>query len=697
MSVAFIPTRRKELWSWYINDWANSSWPNVGNAFCVPLLLTALCIQKACQDIVCDITGHAIEHDKAAKVYIGNIPIVPESFAFYMISISGMFQAIIFCGIGPIADYGSYRKILFTASTISGAIGVCLYFLFWDATKIWWLAGILTIILNIVYGLSTIAYNAYLPLLVSSHPKIINAVTKGVNDEELDDMEQKLANEISQIGFGIGYVGTIISVIITVIILIIYPSFNYYIDETSYGYTEKSNLNSQHTHFHQFNELFGQTVNEIDVFHTSNQIISMQFKYQNMKYNSFAANHGEYENANIIQSIYNDTNQISSIKVWTSSETSSIAAIQFSDGWIASDIIGDSISLSSHQQSVASYTSANTKWILGGWYGIIASDSSTNDNQSFLSSISFLWINPKSDSLWDTQGYRLSLLVSGIWWLLFGLFPVFNLKQRPGPTLPPQQKWYLFGFKQVGSTIKDAKENKEIFWYLIAWFLFSDGMNTFSSAAVIFASIEFGFGGSQYGILMLLTLSFALIGNFLFLWIEKKFNIRQKSMLLFHLFVMAALPIFVGIGLIPSLPFGVKTELEFYICVAIFGINVGSMQSYARSVFAMLVPQGRETEMFALYEITDKGSSWMGTLMIAIISNVASLRWGIFYVFFFFAVPIPILYFKVKVTINKDQEAKDGKLAMPRKVKFGFQRSKTLVNQRNEFKDTLRRSLTYQF
>ena len=110
------PTKRKELWSWYINDWANSSWPNVGNGFCVPLLLTAICIQKACQDIVCDVTGHAINADKPASVYIGSIPIVPESFAFYMISISGMFQAIIFCGIGPIADYGHYRKMLFNLS-----------------------------------------------------------------------------------------------------------------------------------------------------------------------------------------------------------------------------------------------------------------------------------------------------------------------------------------------------------------------------------------------------------------------------------------------------------------------------------------------------------------------------------------------------------------------------------------------------
>ena len=257
----------------------------MGNGFCIPLLLTVICTQKACQDIECDALGNSINSNENPLVWIGDIGIVPESFAFYMISISGMLQAVIFCGVGPIADYGNFRKMLFNISSICGAIGVCIYYAFYDAST-WFLAGILSIILNVFYGLSTIAYNAYLPLLVESHPKIINAIKQGKKEDELDNIVNQLTNEISQIGFGIGYAGTIVSVIITVILLILFPALNYHIDETPHGFTEKTTTNIDHFNFRSFDELIGQKVNGIQCSYTSNQLYSMQFYYKDTTYNA---------------------------------------------------------------------------------------------------------------------------------------------------------------------------------------------------------------------------------------------------------------------------------------------------------------------------------------------------------------------------------------------------------------------------
>ena len=50
---------------------------------------------------------------------------------------------------------------------------------------------------------------------------------------------------------------------------------------------------------------------------------------------------------------------------------------------------------------------------------------------------------------------------------------------------------------------------------------------------------------------------------------------------------------------------------------------------------------------FALYEITDKGSSWIGPAMVAVVSNFASMRWAVFYVIILFILPMPILWWGV--------------------------------------------------
>merc|ERR1712129_470812 len=71
--------------------------------------------------------------------------------------------------------------------------------------------------------------------------------------------------------------------------------------------------------------------------------------------------------------------------------------------------------------------------------------------------------------------------------------------------------------------------------------------------------------------------------------------------------------------------------------------------SYARSVFVQMLPRGKEAEMFALFEITDKGSSWIGPLTTAVIANTLSIRWAMIYVVFFFLIPMVILVYGVNL------------------------------------------------
>lgn len=65
-------------------------------------------------------------------------------------------------------------------------------------------------------------------------------------------------------------------------------------------------------------------------------------------------------------------------------------------------------------------------------------------------------------------------------------------------------------------------------------------------------------------------------------------------------------------------------------------------------MFADLVPKGRESEFFGLYAITDKGSSWLGPLTIAAITDATQeIRYAFIFLLVLLSLPIPIIYFGV--------------------------------------------------
>lgn len=75
-----------------------------------------------------------------------------------------------------------------------------------------------------------------------------------------------------------------------------------------------------------------------------------------------------------------------------------------------------------------------------------------------------------------------------------------------------------------------------------------------------------------------------------------------------------------------------------------YGLGLGVIQSYSRALFSSLVPPGLEGEFFGFFEVTDKGSSWLGPIVIGVIQQLTGeLRFGVFYVFFMMAVPLPFL------------------------------------------------------
>lgn len=177
------PTTTRELYAWYLYDWANSVYFTVAIGGFLPLQLLRLtelewCRGKGILPAFCD-EDLAVGFS-GASVSVGALKIRPDSAATYFISLSVLTQALVFVTVGPLADFGRLRYRLLIVFGISGAVATGLIF-FIASPRLWYLCGIGIIVSNTCIGASIIMYNAFLPLLVDSHPDVlaVAAPTRG--------------------------------------------------------------------------------------------------------------------------------------------------------------------------------------------------------------------------------------------------------------------------------------------------------------------------------------------------------------------------------------------------------------------------------------------------------------------------------------------------------------------------------------
>ncbi|KAF4701262.1 Autophagy protein 22, partial [Perkinsus olseni] len=167
-----------------------------------------------------------------------------------------------------------------------------------------------------------------------------------------------------------------------------------------------------------------------------------------------------------------------------------------------------------------------------------------------------------------------------------------------------------------------------------------DALSTMTYIGVLFAQEALCFGFVQQGILVITIWVAAVLGNYFYVWVKKRLDLRTKTVLLINLAVFALLNFYGCLSLIPNLPFGFKSSAEMYTYSAIYGFHIGAVQSFQRALFADFTIPGRETEFFSLYAITDRGSSWLGPLVVGIIRNfTGSLRGGFVYMFIMIVLP----------------------------------------------------------
>lgn len=93
--------------------------------------------------------------------------------------------------------------------------------------------------------------------------------------------------------------------------------------------------------------------------------------------------------------------------------------------------------------------------------------------------------------------------------------------------------------------------------------------------------------------------------------------------------------------------FGMHFGWELFLLVAVYGPNIGVVQAYSRSLLSTMLPKGHESQFFSFFEITDKGSSWLGPAVVAILSRNGLMRYSFVFILFMLLVPAALLHYTI--------------------------------------------------
>jgi len=206
-------------------------------------------------------------------------------------------------------------------------------------------------------------------------------------------------------------------------------------------------------------------------------------------------------------------------------------------------------------------------------------------------------------SIAEGTAVRVSLLSAGAWWALFTLVPMRHLTDRPRPAPADHRPGLAGGFLQLRTTIREARQYPRTLLFLGAYLLFNDGIQSVIALSATFGEKELRLGTTTLIVAILVVQIVAFGGALLLGRLARTFG--AKRVILASLVVWALV---VGVGYV--LP--AERPLEFFALATGIGLVLGGTQALSRSLFSQLIPKGKEAEYFGLYEISERGTSWLG-------------------------------------------------------------------------------------
>lgn len=235
----------------------------------------------------------------------------------------------------------------------------------------------------------------------------------------------------------------------------------------------------------------------------------------------------------------------------------------------------------------------------------------------------------------QSMAVRLGLLSDGLWWGVISLVPLVTLRNRqPVRTLSSGDNYLTAGFRQLVDTLRKAAAYPQTLLFLCAFIFFNDGVQTVIALSSQFGQEELGLPISTLTTVILMVQFVAIFGALGFGRLASIIGAKRAvalSVIVWTLTVTYAFAL-------------LRTTLDFYALGVVIALVLGGTQALSRSLFSLMIPRGQESEYFSLYEVSDRGTSWIGPLLFGLaLQLTGSYRVAILSLVILFAIGFALL------------------------------------------------------
>ena len=203
---------------------------------------------------------------------------------------------------------------------------------------------------------------------------------------------------------------------------------------------------------------------------------------------------------------------------------------------------------------------------------------------------------------------NISLFITAAWWLVTTLPLLKNYKQVH--YVEVKEHAIRQSFARIGHTIRHLHEDKQVFWFLLAFFCYIDGVYTIIDMATAYGT---ALGLETTGLLLalLVTQIVAFPSALVFGRLSAKYPSSQL--------IPVCIAAYTGIAVFA---FFLTSQWQFWVLAVLVGMFQGGVQALSRSHFAKIIPAEKSGEYFGLFDICGKGASFLGTMIVSVGSQL---------------------------------------------------------------------------
>lgn len=202
----------------------------------------------------------------------------------------------------------------------------------------------------------------------------------------------------------------------------------------------------------------------------------------------------------------------------------------------------------------------------------------------------------------------IAFILNAVWWIAFTLPLVKSYKQKY--YIEPEAHPALDTFARLKDTLMKAKEQKKVFLFLFAFFFYIDGVYTIIDMATAYGT-SLGLNTTGLLLALLLTQIVAFPASLTFAVLSKTkdtASLIKVAIIAYFLIALFAVQL--------------DKQWEFWVLAVAVGCFQGGIQALSRSYFAKIIPENASGEYFGLFDICGKGASFLGTMLIGVVTQI---------------------------------------------------------------------------